>query len=131
MTTTNKNGYKVDFINKVIIVTKDFHRRASNTNSTECTNFKTLVKELPDFKVCFPTPRRRKPANGRLTYDKMIDYICRQEDAESALSDFNAVRNPENALPTPYPHVKKWFLARFPNYGKMPAFKQSVFRVVV
>lgn len=117
-------GYKVDYINRTIIVTKNFHRCASVETSEEGRKFKKLVKELPDFTVSFANPRRRKSASSRLTYDKMIDYICRQKDSESILRDFNAIRNPKDAPPSPYAHVKKWFLTRFPNYNKLPQFDE-------
>jgi|AGTN01.3.fsa_nt_gi hypothetical protein len=118
------SGYKVDFVNKTIIVTRDFHRRASNEISEEGRKFKRLIKDLPDFSVSYANPRRRKPAADRLTYDKMIDYICRQKDAEGVLRDFNDIRNPKDAPPSPYIHVKKWFLTRFPNYNKLPQFDE-------
>jgi len=117
-------GYKVDFINRTIIVTKDFHRRASVETSEEGRKFKKLVKELPDFTVSFANPRRRKSASDRLTYDKMIEYICLQKDSESALRDFNTIRHPKEGRLSPYTHVKAWFLARFPEYNKLPQFDE-------
>jgi len=121
----NKSGYKVDFINKTIIVTKDFHRRASNETSEEGNIVKRLLDELPDFSFSYANSRKKRSAANRLTYDKMIDYICRQKDAENALHDFNAIRHPEDAPPSPYTHVKKWFLTRFPNYNKLPQFDEQ------
>ena len=122
MASTNKKGYKVDFVKKTILVTRGFQRKALNSDNQEHATFKELVKDFPAFAVCYTTARKRKSPSERLTYDKMIDYICRQENAEEALKDFNAVRNPKDAPPSSYFHVRSWFMARFPNYGKMPAF---------
>ena len=125
MASTNTNGYKVDFVMKTILVTREFQRKAQKAGNQEHIVFKELINDLPDFTVCYTAARKRKPANKRLTYEKMIDYICRQENAEEALKDFNAVRNPKDAPPSSYFHVRSWFMERFPNYGKMPAFDEN------
>jgi hypothetical protein len=118
------NGYKINFINKTIVVTRDFHRRASNETSDEGATVKRLLEEYPNFSFAFTSVRKRKPNSSRLTYDKMIDYICRQKDSESVLRDFHAIRNPKDGKLSPYTHVKEWFLTRFPDYNKLPQFDE-------
>lgn len=124
MSMRKNKGYRVDFVNRVIIVTKDFHRRISENNTTdECKNFKSLVKELRDFDVSYAAPRKKKPARDHLTYDRMIAYICRQENSDELLREFNEIRNPREAMTcAPYYHVKEWFRARFPYYNRMTPF---------
>ena len=117
------SGYKIDFIYEVIVVTRKYHRLVTTGDSKESISFRKLINELPDYAVVFSSRRKRKCDSAKLTYTKMIEYICRQEDSENALREFNAVRNPiESVSHAPYQYVKKWFMTKYPNYNKMTEF---------
>lgn len=80
---------------------------------------------MPNFEVSFAPPRKKMSSRERITYEKMIRYINRQDNNEKHLKDMNEVRFPENCLtPAPYGKVKKWFLVRFPYYNRLTEFDE-------
>lgn len=126
MTTNKSKGYKIDFVNRTITITHWFQKAANVEKSTEYKTLKRLTKDFPDFEISFAAPRSKKSSGQRLTYDMMIQYICKQEDSEKLLKDFSEVRYSKDCLtPAKYGVVKKWFMTRFPNYNQMTQFDEN------
>ena len=123
MSNQKNKGYRIDYENRTIIVTKEFQKNASDMRRHEYRIMKTLLKDFSDFEVARKEPRTKKSPAPKLTYDKMLQYINRQPDKEILLRDFNEVRFPMDCLkPAPYGVVRKWFILNCPNYNKMTPF---------
>ena len=126
MTTNKSKGYKIDFVNRTITITHWFQKAANVEKSAACRTLKKLIRDFPDFEISFAAPRSKKASGQRLTYDMMIQYICKQEDSEKLLKDFSEVRYPKDCLTSAkYGVVKKWFMARFPHYNQMTQFDEN------
>ena len=120
MKKTTRPGYKFDHINGRIVITREFAKKANTFGSNEYKTLQRLRKELPGYAVVFTAPHRKTSAKSHMTLAKMLRYIEQQPDKESILADMKQVRYPEDCSDAaPFSVVKKWFFARFPNYGQM------------
>lgn len=119
-------GYKFDHVNCRIIITREFHKKANVFESDEYKTLQKLRKALPNYAVVFTAPHRKTSVKSRMTLERMIRYIEKQENYESIMDDLYKVRFPEDcAVPAPFSVVKQWFFCRFPNYGRMTPFDEN------
>lgn len=126
MEKTTRPGYKFDHINRRIIITRDFHKKANIRNSNEYKSFREVCADFPDYTVSFVAPHRKTSVKSRMTLERMIRFIEKQPDYESIMADLYQVRFPEDcAVPAPFSVVKQWFFRRFPNYGRMTPFDEN------
>lgn len=126
MEKTARPGYKFDHINRRIIITRDFNKKANVPDSEEFKALQKLRTTLSDYTVTFTAPHRKTSAKSHMTLERMIRYIEKQPDSETIMADLNKVRFPENcAIPAPFSVVKQWFFKRFPNYGQMTPFDDN------
>lgn len=120
-----KRNYWVNYATKTITITKEFQDKASNITSDEYNIIGILRKDLPGFRVCVKPACKRKSANGRLTYDRMVKYLSCQPNAPVLLNMFANVREQSKAQSNPYLYVKEWFLNYYPDYTAFPQFDES------
>ena len=119
-------GYKFDHVNCRIIITRDFHKKANVFESDEYKTLQKLRKALPNYAVVFTASHRKTSVKSRMTLERMICYMEKQENYESIMADLYKVRFPEDcAVPAPFSIVKQWFFRRFPNYGRMTPFDDN------
>ncbi len=118
----NTNNYTVDFMNKTIIVSKTFYKKAiSSINNTEYTELKVLITDYPKYKIKLREIKRKegKKTNRNLTYSNMKKYITESvTDAKADLAEFEKVQKTSCVFPSPYVYVKDWFTKKYPEYGK-------------
>lgn len=120
------SGYKFDHINRRVIITREFNKKANVFGSNEYKTLQKLRKALPDYTVEFAAPHRKTSAKSHMTLARMIAYIEKQPDKEAILADLEVVRHPKDSNDAaPFPVVKEWFFKRFPNYGKMTPFDEN------
>ena len=110
-------GYEIDYIESKIIVSKKFLKEASTINTTAYTELTKVRKDYPDFKI-EPrqiTKRENKMTYGKLTYDRMREYIETKADKDLVLEEFERIQKLAKFQNAQYVFVKKWFLGL---YGK-------------
>lgn len=126
MSNQKNKGYRIDYENRTIIVTKEFQSNASDMRRHEYRIMKTLLQDFPGFEVARKEPGKKKSPASKLTYEKMEQYISKQPNKEILLRDFSEVRFPGHCLkPAPYGVVRKWFTLNCPNYNKMTLFDDN------
>ncbi len=116
-------GYKFDHINRRIIITHAFHKKANVFGSVEYKALKKLRSELSDYSVEFTAPHRKTSARSHITLKQMIAFIDKQPDSERLKAELEQIRFPKDSVrPAPFAVVKKWFFTTFPNYGQMTPY---------
>lgn len=119
-------GYKFDHINRRVIITREFNKKANVPDSKEFQTLQKLHKTLPDYTVEFAAPHRKTSQKSHMTLARMIAYIEKQPNKDAILADLEVVRHPVDSIDAaPFPVVKEWFFKRFPNYGKMTPFDEN------
>jgi len=111
-------GYSVQQVEKEIVITKEFGKRASIHNTPE---YKTLLKlrqDNPDFSVVYKTVqiKKSKETHKGLTYGRMEEHIRKQPDGENNIIEFEKVKAHYSSN-CRYAKVKKWFLSNFKDYN--------------
>lgn len=121
-----KNGYDVDFVNKQIKVTKEFHEKSGSYDSEAFKIMMALRAQLHDFEVVETKTIKRSSGknSGRvqgLTLEFMRVYI---EDLYG--EDSPQIRGFEKALDLSkdrkgarYAYMKQWFNATYPDAIKI------------
>ena len=108
-------GYEIDYIESKIIVSKKFLKEASTINTTAYTELTKVRKDYPDFKI-EPrqiTKRENKMTYGKLTYDRMREYIETKADKDLVLEEFERIQKLAKFQNAQYVFVKKWFLGLY------------------
>ena len=110
-------GYEIDYIESKIIVSKKFLKEAGNVTTAAYSELVQIRKDYPDFTI---EPRQiakreNKMTYGKLTYDRMREYIESKEDAKSVLVEFEQVKKLAKFQNASYVFVKKWFLGLYGN----------------
>lgn len=124
--TSARPGYKFDHVNCRIIITREFSKKANVMGSIEYNTLLNLRNALPNYAIVFTAPHRKTSIKSRMTLERMIRYIEKQENYESIMADLYKVRFPEDcAVPAPFSVVKQWFFRRFPDYGRMTPFDKN------
>lgn len=107
---------KVDFEKRAIIMTRKFAEVASNPYSQEAEILRETIASFPTFKVQRHTIEQKK---GRecykgLNYEWMREYIkTHDENAETALAEFEEMIYLSTAHSKRYPIIKRWFLNKY------------------
>lgn len=122
-----KNGYKIDFKNKIIILNKKFAAFINQYGSAEYRIYKGLMRDFPHFETVVESGRQQKTPryNKRFTYDNMEKYISTFANSEELLQIFETVKTKSAPLASPYKYVCDWFKAQFPNYKETPTFEKN------
>ena len=114
----HNNHYEIDFTEGKIIVSKGFLKEAGVIGSSAYRDLVQLRHDYPEFTI---VPReinkkKGKKTYGKLTYEKMAEFIKAIEDEERAstvLVEFERVKVLAHAYRGQYAFVKTWFLARY------------------
>ena len=114
------NGYKIDYTENTIIVTKNFLKRAGVIGSEEYTELVKVRKDFPDFEIVQREINKKegKKTYGKLTYKVMEQFIMNAEEKNevaSVLAEFKRVQQLSKVKSGPYAYVKTWFLKRYEN----------------
>lgn len=114
----NTKGYKFDFENKTIVMTKTFHKEACKPDTPENKEMLKLMKKYPDFSIDWKSARTQKKArpDKDFSYEKMEEYIATFNNADELLEIFEKVKVRGRITASPRKYVSDWFKAQFPNY---------------
>ena len=108
-------GYEIDYIEEKIIVSKKFLKEASTINTAAYTELTQIRKDYPEFTIVprAITKKENKMTYGKLTYEKMREYIETKADKEQVLVEFEQVQKLAKFQKAQYVFVKKWFLGLY------------------
>lgn len=122
-----KNGLRIDFKAKMIIMSRAFAEACTNPYSDEYAKLQAVRRDFPDFKVERKSIKKcpHKKTYKGLTYEYMERYIVTHEEpkeAKAVLSELSEMRLIAecHSQGYKYPVIKKWFLNKYPevaNFG--------------
>ena len=108
------NDVKVDFIQREIVVTKSFYRKAQIPMTVEYEKLVQLQRDLPDCIIRIATPPRRDNKRLYPTYDEMTQFIRLNGDDET---EFCKALHTASSFKNPYNYVRQWFFKNYPMYN--------------
>ena len=113
----NNASYKIDHVNGKIEVSKSFNASANVIDSDDYNAMKTLRDDFPSYKIVLKEIKKKshKKTYANLTYDNMKAYITEQGSKEDLIM-YDKIKKLSKIQSAPYSYVKKWFLAKFPEY---------------
>ena len=109
-------GYEVLLVEKKIVMTKDFARKAAVFGTEEYTRYMQLRTLYPTFKPGRYTiePKATREKYDKLTYASMALLISEWfPDDEDALNELERVKREAKAYAGSYGIVKRWFLENY------------------
>lgn len=114
----NVEHCKVDFDKKVIIITKEFAKRASIIDTPEFNRLSDLCRGYPNFKVITRTAKKSttRPSMKGLTKEFMEKHIKKLHSADWAI--YQRQQQISEAFKCPYMYMRKWFIERYPNWSE-------------
>ena len=117
-------GYKINFAANTIVITSDFEKAAHDPNTEQYRLLKQIQSDYPAMRISRMTRRSPKACNPSkgLTYANMERYINVYDNAAELRERFEEVKELAAAQTNSYMYVKRWFVAQFPNYKKLPDF---------
>ncbi len=120
-------NYRIDFTTMTLTMTAEFADNAYNPTTQEYEILTRLQKDFPNLRVVRKTHRKSQtpnPAKG-MTYDRMEKYIRLHDNAEELMELYEKVKSADRG----YPYVFAWFKKQFPDYKKIPVFKDGLLYV--
>ena len=134
-----KNGYDVDFVNKQIKVTKEFHEKSGSYDSEAFKIMMALRAQLPDFEVVETKTRKRSSGKDSghvqgLNLEFMRVYIedLYGEDSPQIKGFEKALDLSKDRKSARYAYMKQWFNATYPDaiklLGGMPDDERKALR---
>lgn len=111
-----KNAIVVDGMNKALVMTKAFYKKACLFGSEEYYELRKAQAENEGFEIVFKFAD--KETHRGLTFKRMADYIKTQPDADARMMEFEAVQKIAKAKGAMYPLTKEWFFLTYPQFKK-------------
>ena len=110
-----KNPIKVNFANHTIVISRLFAVRAAIPTSTEYVKLTDIQTSYPDYKIEVKTIKKSDKENYKgLTYAYMEYYISTHENPQERMAEYKEIRLRAACHSMKYGHIKKWFLATYP-----------------
>lgn len=116
MSKNAKKGYVLDFQKEILIITKDWEKKAGVVGSDEYNTYLKLRNDYPNLKIAYKTTKH-KGEHNKLTTKFMENYIntmLSPEYKEKILPDYEKLKEVYT-----FPKMKSWFIKTFPNYSTM------------
>ena len=112
-----RNGYEVRLVDKQIVLTKDFARKAADAMSKQYATLMQVCAAYPTFTVVKYTINQKvgREKYGKLDYKNMEALIKEwvSENTEAALEEFEKIKREAACASGSYGIVKKWFLGKY------------------
>lgn len=125
--TPGREGYKILFNENTVIMNHKFAAAAAKYGTVENKLMKSIREDFPGMAEVIVSGRecdKAKP-NHRLTYENMETHIKVYENADELMDVFESVKALSKKCASPYKYVRDWFEIQFPNYKKVPVFKNG------
>lgn len=114
-------GYRIDYTNNTVTVTKKFLAEAGILGSSAF----NAMKELRQMGMVIVTKEASIRKSNRITFAQMIQYISIVENSEVYMEQFNAMREEAKSKNDSYNRVLNWFRQTFPRFYEMPEFNDK------
>lgn len=112
-TKRNSTGYKIDRVNEIIILTKEFAKKADIYNSKEYKILKGLQRDTK-FDVGQRTVSPEKDNHAGLSIQYMKQAISEHADKDTIMPEFERQQRIFKGHPAFYFNMKSWYLKTFP-----------------
>ena len=125
--TPGREGYKILFAENTVIINHKFAAAAAKYGTKENNLMKSIRADFPGMAEVIVSGREcdKAQTNTRLTYENMEKHIRAYDNAGELLDVFETVKALSLATASPYKYVCDWFKIQFPNYKKVPVFKDG------
>ena len=112
------NSPSIDFANKTITLTKAYAKKANTPGTKEFKELAALHKNYPDFDIVMRTATvsEDKEKHNGLTIERMTRIVKDYVKEDTAIVEFENVKNFYKGVGGYYGKVKAWFLNKYPNY---------------
>ncbi len=115
---SNKLGYKIDWKNNTVTMTKQFARKAGEYGTPEYEIMKDA--RYNGFIVAEKRRQKRKACPTRITFRQMRDHINCLDNVKERLEELNKVIELGKSTHNQYEYVRKWFRQNYPDFGQIP-----------
>lgn len=125
--TPGREGYKILFNENTVIMNHKFAAAAAKYGTKENKLMKSIRKDFPGMAEVIVSGREcdKAKTNSRLTYENMETHIKVYENADELMDVFESVKALSKKCASPYKYVRDWFEIQFPDYKKVPVFKDG------
>ena len=109
-------GYEVLLVEKKIVMTKEFARKASILGTEEYTKYMQLRIQYPTFSPARYTIEQKssRESYGKLSYENMARLIAEWfPDNKEVLDEYESIKRKAKAYAGSYGYVKHWFLDKY------------------
>ena len=109
-------GYEVLLVEKKIVMTKDFARKAAILGTEEYARYMQLRSQYPTFAPARYTIEQKttRETYGKLSYESMAILITEWFPGnEEALAEYESIKRKAKAYAGSYGFVKHWFLEKY------------------
>lgn len=125
-------GYKIDYVNNTLTISKAFEDAAAVPYSEE---YKLLLQIRADFPNLTVVRKARRASatkkyNKNMTYANMEKYMSVFQNAAELLAQFAVVKRQSKLEKSPYQFVLSWFVKQFPDYQELPNFSDNATNVI-
>lgn len=114
-----KNTYAIDHANKTITLTKAYAKLANTPGTKEFRELSRLHQAFPEYDIAMRTATvtADKEKHIGLSVARMEQYI--ETIDKDGLAEFEAIKRFYKGTSGYYGKMKKWFLAKYPNYQEI------------
>ena len=109
-------GYEVLLVEKKIVMTKDFARKAAIVGTEEYARYMQLRGQYPTFTAARYTIEQKgdRESYGKLSYENMARLIAEWfPDNKEVLDEYESIKRKAKAYAGSYGYVKHWFLDKY------------------
>ena len=125
-------GYKIDFVNNTLTISKAFEDAAAVPYSEEYKLLQQIRADFPNLTIVRKARRTSttKKRNKNMTYANMEKYMSVFQNADKLLAQFEVVKRQSKLEKSPYQLVLSWFVEQFPDYQELPDFNEKAKNVI-
>ena len=109
-------GYEVLLVEKKIVMTKEFARKAAILGTEEYAKYMQLRVQYPSFSPARYTiePKASRESYSKLSYENMALLIAEWfPDNKEVLDEYESIKRKAKAYAGSYGYVKHWFLDKY------------------
>ena len=120
-----KYPFKINHDTQEIILSRNFAKKQKNPQSEEFNAVQAIHELFPNYKIVtrekIKTNSKKEAFKG-LTYKYMEEYISNHPNAEARMKEFKELKELALCHSIRYPHIKKWFLATYPEVAEFKLY---------
>lgn len=104
-------GYKLDFVNNVLVMNYTFAAAAGRYGTPENNLLRKIQRDFPSLTVVEKSGRQQKTPkkNKRLTYENIEKHLSGYGNSAELLAKYKEVKAASVTAKSPYKYVSDWF----------------------